>query len=117
MLGGDAPLERVAVSLDVTEPLFELVGVVVGEPDRVRDDDVVPDREFVTELVTFDERVGVIDGDAPLEIVDVDEAVSLDVFDDVALVVGVTDDDRVGLVEDVPLRGGLPVAVPERELV
>ncbi len=49
VLGGDAPLERVAVSLDVTEPLFELVGVVVGEPERVRDDDVVPDREFVPE--------------------------------------------------------------------
>ena len=49
MLGGDAPLERVAVSLDVMEPLFELVGVVVGEPERVRDDDVVPDREFVPE--------------------------------------------------------------------
>jgi hypothetical protein len=117
VLGGDAPLERVAVSLDVTEPLFELVGVVVGELERVRDDDVVPDCEFVTERVTFDERVGVTDGDAPLEIVDVDEAVLLGVNDDVALFVGVTDDDRVGLAEGVPLRVELPVTVPERELV
>jgi hypothetical protein len=85
VLGGDAPKERVAVSLAVTVPLFELVGVVVGEPERVPDDDLVP----------LDERVGVTDGDAPLEIVAVDEAVSLDVLDDVALFVGVTDDERV----------------------
>ena len=101
MLGGDAPKERVAVSLDVTVPLFELVGVVVREPDRVPVGDMVP----------LDERVGVTDGDAPLEIVAVDEEVSLGVLDDVALFVGVTDDERV---PDTVLDG---VKVDEGEFV
>ena len=81
------------------------------------DDDLVPD----------DERVGVREGDAPLEIVAVDEAVPLGVNDEVALFVGETDDERVRLPVGVPLRErlpvgvplfvGLPVTVPERELV
>jgi hypothetical protein len=65
VLGGDAPLERVAVSLDVTVPLFELVGVVVGEPERVRDDDVVPDRVGVKVVLVEAPKdiVGVPDDD------------------------------------------------------
>ena len=83
----------------------------------MRDDDLVPVGECVPERVTLDERVGVTEGEAPLEIVAVDEAVPLGVNDEVALCVGVTDDERVGLTEVVPLRVLLPVTVPERELV
>ncbi len=46
-----------------------------------------------------------------------DEVVPLGVDDEVSLFVSITDDDLVGLIEGVPLRVGLPVAVPERELV
>ena len=77
----------------------------------------VLDGELVLELVLLPVTEGVDIGEAPFDIVAVCEAVPLGVNDDVALFVGITDDDRVGLVEDVPLQVGLPVAVPERELV
>jgi hypothetical protein len=106
-----------------------LDGERVFEPVELLDGvaDAVPDGDFVPDLVSLDERVGVADGDAPLEIVAVDEAVILVVFEGLTLEVGVNDDDavfvgvideeRVGLTEAVPLRVVLPVTVPERELV
>ncbi len=78
---------------------------------------IVPDRDCVLLVEELLDGEGVDVGEAPFDIVAVCEAVLLGVNDDVALFVGVTDDDRVGLLEDVPLRVGLPVTVPERELV
>ncbi len=88
---------------------------------------IVPDRDCVLLLEELLDGVtlglcdgvteGVDVGEAPFDIVAVCESVLLGVNDDVALFVGVTDDDRVGLAEGVPLRVGLPVTVPERELV
>ena len=95
--GGVAPftLERAPLSpsTGVTVPVtlagaFKGVNVpaaaLVGVPDCVLDDVKVPDCEFVSEPVTLDERVGVTDGEAPLEIVAVGEGVE----DEVILEVG-----------------------------
>ena len=87
----------------------------------------VPDRDCVFELVELLDGValGLCDGvtedvdvgEAPFDSVAVSDAVPLGVNDEVALCVGVTDDERVGLTEVVPLHVLLPVTVPERELV
>ena len=88
---------------------------------------IVPDRVCVLEPVELLDGVtlglcdgvteGVDVGEAPFDSVAVCEAVSLGVSDDVSLFVGVTDDERVGLFDGVPLRVVLPVTVPEREPV
>jgi hypothetical protein len=86
---------------------------LVGKSDCVPDDDKVPDCELVTELVTLGEKVGVTDGDAPLERVDVGEEVALGVEDEVILKVGsiegvnvpITLVERVGVTDgDAPLE-------------
>ena len=72
------------------------------EPDRVRDDDLVPVGECVPERVTLGERVGVTEGEAPFDSVAVCDAVRLRDFEEVALFVGET--DGVRLLLDVRLE-------------
>ena len=78
---------------------------LVGVPDCVLDDVKVPDSEFVSEPVTLDERVGVTDGEAPLEIVAVGEGVEDEVILEVGSIEGVevpiTLEESVG-VTDIP---------------
>ena len=85
------------------------------------DSDCVPEPEELFDGVALRLRDGVIEdvdvGEALFDGVLVFDAVLLGVNDDVALFVGETDDERVGLTEGVPLRVLLPVTVPDDERV